>query len=473
MMNKKNNEISTPPYWLALTPLVVTGVTLGFSVFLFDVQPHFSLLLGAVTAGICAYWHGYTWDTIKYGFKHAISRTVPSIIILLIIGMLIAVWIASGIVPALMYWGFDFFVAKWFLPLILIFCSMMALITGSSWSTIGTLGVAAIGLSEGLGIPLAMTAGAIVSGSFFGDKLSPMSDSTNLTPSVLGVNLFDHIKHMLFTTVPALIISIAFFTVMGLTLSGNEGTGNVSVYTDTIKDHFNVSLWLLIPPLAVIILIVNKIPAIPSLIAGLLLGSVAYLVLQGGDIGTLIETIHSGFVLDTGNNEVDALFTRGGMESMYNVVSLALISLTFGGVMHQAGMLHSIVLLISGLIKSAGSLTVTVLGTSLFINIFGANQYLAVILPGQMYEECYRDKKLKLKNLTRTLEAGGTLTSPLIPWNSSAVFVYSALGVSALEYAPYAVLCYITMVVVAMYGFTGITMEKLPKDVETECEDQQ
>ena len=188
MSNSKNN-VSIPPLWLALIPLAAAGTALGFSVFAFETYPHFALVLGSACAGICAYAYGHSWETIREGFKASIARTLPSIIILLIIGMLIAVWIASGIVPALMYFGFEFFVARWFLPSILLFCCIMALITGSSWSTIGTIGVAAMGVSEGLGISLAMTAGAVVSGSFFGDKLSPMSDSTNITPSVLGVNL--------------------------------------------------------------------------------------------------------------------------------------------------------------------------------------------------------------------------------------------------------------------------------------------
>lgn len=190
----KREDIPTPPVWLALIPVVVTAALLMYSVFVIDAQPHFALLIGAAVGGLCAFWHGFSWETIKEGFKQAVARTIPSIMILLIIGMLIAVWIASGIVPALMYYGFEFFVARWFLPLIFLFSAFMALITGSSWSTIGTIGVAAIGVSEGLGIPLPMAAGAIVSGSFFGDKLSPMSDSTNLTPSVLGVNLYDHIR---------------------------------------------------------------------------------------------------------------------------------------------------------------------------------------------------------------------------------------------------------------------------------------
>ena len=467
----KREDKPTPPLWLALIPIVITGAGLGFSVFLFDAEPHFSLLLGAGAAGICAYGWGYTWTSIKDGFKRSISRTVPSLIILLILGMLIAVWIASGIVPALMYLGLNFFVAQWFLPLILLFCCVMALITGSSWSTIGTMGVAAIGISEGLGIPLHITAGAVVSGSFFGDKLSPMSDTTNITPSVLGVNLYDHIRHMLYTTVPALLVTAITFTVIGFMLEGDGGNGgDISLYLDGILDNFTLSPWLIIPPLLVIALIVSKIPAIPSLLTGVLLGGATYLFVQGGTISELLAAIQSGYALDSPNEEINELFSRGGMESMYDVVTLAMFALVFGGIMNRTGMLHRIVLSITSLITSVGNLTLVVLSTSLFINIFGANQYLAVILPGQMFEECYRDKKLKLKNLTRTLEAGGTLTSPLIPWNSSAVFVNTALGIPVIAYAPYAVLCWITFIIVAIWGYTGISMQKHDEaEEEEEC----
>ena len=471
-MSPKRKDLPTPPAWLAMIPIFITGIALGFSVFVIDAEPHFSLFLGAATAGLSAYLYGFSWAGIKEGFKHAISRTIPSVIILLIIGMLIAVWIASGIVPALMYYGFEFFVARWFLPLILLFCCAMALITGSSWSTIGTIGVAAIGVSEGLGVPSAITAGAVVSGSFFGDKLSPMSDSTNLTPSVLGVNLYDHIRHMLYTTLPALGISLVAFTVIGFILSGNGYNADTSVYTEHITEHFKLSLFLFIPPVAVIFLIVKKVPAIPSLIAGVILGGIAYLVLQEGDLSSLMKAIHSGFVMDTGNDKVDELFSRGGMESMYNVISLALVSLAFGGIMDKTGMLHSIVLMLSRFVRSTGNLTLTVISTSFFVNIFGANQYLAVILPGQMFEECYRNQKLKLKNLTRTLEAGGTLTAPLIPWNSSGVFVYSTIGVSAAAYFPYAILCWSTVIVAIFLGYANITMHKHSGKLK-EPEDQQ
>ena len=473
-MSQKKDNIPTPKPWLASIPVLVTIALLMYSVFVTDTKPHFALFIGAATAGLCAYWHGFPWKTIKEGFKHSVARTIPSIIILLIIGMLIAVWIASGIVPALMYFGFEFFVARWFLPLILLFSAFMALITGSSWSTIGTIGVAAIGVSEGLGIPLAMTAGAIVSGSFFGDKLSPMSDSTNLTPSVLGVNLYDHIRHMLYTTLPALGVSVVAFTIIGfLAAGGNDGSGDVSAYTDYIREHFNLSAWLFVPPAVVIFLIVRKVPAIPSLLAGLVLGGLAYMGVQGGTLSGLLESVHTGFVMDTGQESKDALFTRGGMESMYEVVALALVSLTLGGVMDYTRMLHSLVLALSRMVNTVGNLTATVLGTAVFVNIFGANQYLAVILPGQMFEECYRNKNLRLKNLTRTLEAGGTLTAPLVPWNSSGVFVYTALGVSAAAYAPYAILCWFTALVALAFGYLNFTMHRLEAGKEEEPEDQQ
>ncbi len=465
-ISTKKENFSTPPVWLSLIPLIVTSIVLGYSVFVLDAQPHFSLFVGGLTAGLCAYFFGFSWVTIKEGFKNAIAHTVPTLIILLIIGMLIGVWIASGIVPAIMYIGLKFLVARWFLPLILLFCSAMALITGSSWSTIGTIGVAAIGIGEALGIPLPMTAGAVVSGSFLGDKMSPMSDSTNLTPSVLGVNLFDHIKSMLYTTLPSLVVSLVLFTVIGFTVSGNADTSGVALYTEYIQQHFNITPWLFIPPLAVMLMIVKKVPAIPSLIAGVFLGGAAYILFQGGSLGGFSEIIHTGMEIETLNSELDMLFSRGGMESMYSVVILTLVSLVLGGIMNYTGMLHSIVLKMSGLFKSVGNLTTTVIGTSILVNLISANQYLAVILPGQMFEESYRNHKLKLKNLSRSLEAGGTLTAPLIPWNTSGVFVFLTLGVPVVEYAPYAFLSWLTPIIVIVFAYFNIKIDRIKTNDE-------
>jgi len=468
----KKENLSTPPLWLVLIPIIVTIILLGYSVFVLDAQPHFSLFLGGTTAGLCAYFYGFSWITIREGFKNAIARTIPSLIILLIIGMLVGVWIASGIVPAIMYYGLKLLVPQWFLPLILLLSSVMALLTGSSWATLGTMGVAAIGIGGAFGIPPAMTAGAVVSGSFFGDKMSPMSDSTNLTPSVLGVNLYSHIKNMLYTTLPSFIISLVFFTIIGFTVSANTSASDVSIYTEFIQQHFNITPWLSIPPLTVILLIIKKVPAIPSLIVGVILGSAAYILLQGGNLGELSDIINTGVEMKTQNLELNLLFSRGGLESMYSVVILAFVSLALGGIMNSTGMLHSIVLKMSGLLKSVGNMTTTVIATSIFINVITANQYLAIILPGQMFEENYRNHKLKLKNLTSALEASGTLTAPLIPWNSNGMFVALTLGVPVLKYAPYAILCWLTLLIVIAFAYLNIKIDRTKTPLE-EPEDQQ
>ncbi|TCK92746.1 NhaC family Na+:H+ antiporter [Natranaerovirga hydrolytica] len=461
-MSKSNEkEIPMPSIRLAIIPILVVIIALTFSVFIFDAEPHIALFFGAATAGIVAFVHGYSWETIQSGFTESVHRAIPSLLILLIIGMIIGVWIASGIVPALMYYGFELLLPQWFLPSILILCSIMSVITGSSWTTVGTIGVAAIGVGQGLGIPAPAIAGTIVSGAFFGDKLSPMSDSTNLTPSVLGVDLYVHIKHMLFSTVPSFLIALAMYTVLGFFLAeGSADPSIVAEYQDVIMENFNLSFLLIIPPIIVIALILFKVPAIPSLIAGVVLGGIMQITVQGQSVSEFFNILYEGFSISTGWEEMDMLLTRGGMSSMYDVVSLALVALAFGGIMNRCKMLDAIVSRLSRFLKSVGNLVTTTIGTSIFLNIFSANQYLAVIIPGQMYEDCYKAKGLKFNNLTRALEAGGTLTAPLIPWNSSGAFVLSVLSVNPLAYAPYAFICWLTFIIVIFFGYKDITMDK-------------
>lgn len=378
----------------------------------------------------------------------------------MIIGLLIGVWISSGIVPALIYYGFTVMLPSWFLPSILVFCSFMSVITGSSWTTVGTIGVAAIGVGQGLGIPAPVIAGAVVSGAFFGDKLSPMSDSTNLTPSVLEVDLYDHIKHMLYTTIPSLILALLMYTILGLFLTdGSTDAQTIAKYQETILENFNLSFWLFIPPVAVITLILFKVPAIPSLVAGVILGGAVQLIVQGQSFSDLYHVLYEGYSISTGWEEFDSLLSRGGMASMYSVVALAIAALSFGGIMYRCNMLSTLVGSMSYFVRSRGNLVTTTLITCVLLNIFSANQYLAVIIPGQMYEDAYKKLGLKLKNLSRALEGGGTLTAPLVPWNSSGVFMYSVLSINPLSYAPYAFVCWLTPIVVGIFGYTGTTME--------------
>lgn len=452
----------TPSLMLSLLPLLVTGVALGLSVFVYDVEPHVAILLGAITAGVVAYSQGFSWETIQEGFKESIYRVIPALIILIIIGMIIGVWISSGIVPAMIYYGFNIMQPSWFLPAVLMLCAFISIVTGSSWTTVGTVGVASIGIGHGLGVPEAAVAGAVVSGAFFGDKLSPLSDTTNLTPAVLGVDLYDHIKHMLYTTLPVFGISLVLYWILGLYLVDTDAATGIGsqTYQEYIRDNFKFSPLLVIPPIAIILMIFLKVPAIPSLTIGVLLGGMLQLIVQGHNLGEVFNTLYGGYSISTDWKEMDDVLSQGGMSSMYSVVNLGVISLALGGIMHKCRMLSVIVRSLGGLVKRQGDLIVTTLSTSIFINIFGANQYLAVIIPAQMYEDAYQAKNLHLKNLSRALESGGTLTAPLIPWNTSGFFIMSVLGVNAVAYAPYALLCWMTVILVVIFGYANITMTK-------------
>ncbi|MCD8510877.1 MAG: Na+/H+ antiporter NhaC [Bacillus sp. (in: Bacteria)] len=331
--------------------------------------------------------------------------------------------------------------------------------TGSSWTTAGTAGVAVIAVGEGIGVPVEMIAGAVVSGSFFGDKLSPLSDSTNLTPAIVGVELYEHIKHMLYTTLPAYLIGIVFFTVLGFGLSNGETSQQqAGELQSVLAETFVFSPWLLIPPLVVIAMILFKMPAIPSLIVGVVLGSTMYVFVQGASTSEMLETLYGGYSIETGSETMDEILSQGGMSSMYSIIALAMIALAAGGVMNKCLMLHSIVLGMMKFVKSTGNLISTTLASGIFINVFSANQYLAVIIPGQMFKESYEKKELHQKNLSRAMEGSGTLTAPLIPWNSSGMFMLSVLSVSPVAFAPYAIVCWLTPIIAAIYGYFNITM---------------
>ncbi|KJF25421.1 hypothetical protein TZ02_18800 [Clostridium aceticum] len=452
-------KTKTPSFGISLIPFIVITTSLGVSTFQYNAEPHPSLMLGTISVAMIGFFHGYSWKSIEKSIVSSISKAISAIIILLIIGMLIGVWIASGVVPALMYYGFYIFNASWFLPSILILSSFISVVTGSSWTTAGTIGVAAIGIGQGLGIPVHIIAGAIVSGAFFGDKLSPLSDSTNLTPSLLEVDLYDHIKHMLYTTIPSFLIALILYAILGLFFI--EGTGNgidVGEYQSAIAENFQLSLWLLVPPICVIVMILLKLPAIPSLAMGVLLGSLVQISVQGNNLGEIFQTLYHGAETSTGWGEMDNLLSQGGMSSMYSVVALAIVALPFGGLMNDVGILQSIVTKMTLVLSSRGSVVLTTLVTSIAVNIFAANQYLAVILPGQMYKDHYQELNLHSKNLTRALEGGGTLTAPLIPWNSSGAFMLSVLGVNPLSYAPYAFICWLTAVIIAIFAYANLTM---------------
>ena len=465
-MSEKTKQKREATLLEALIPVVLTVSILMVSILKFGADVHIPLTLGAlIAAGVSITRLGFTWSEIKEGIISTISGTMQAILILCIIGMIIGTWIQGGIVPTLIYYGLQVLSPGFFLVAALILCSIVSLATGSSWTTAGTVGIALMGVGAGLGIPAPICAGAIISGAYFGDKMSPLSDTTNLAPAMAGSNLFDHIRHMVYTTGVSYLIALVGFAVLGAKFAGQSlDTANISELLGLLSSSFNINPLMLLPPVLVIIMVVMKVPAIPGLFGGTLLGGVCAMIFQNKTFADVIDSMQNGVVSETGNAVIDELLTRGGLQSMMWTVSLILCALTFGGILEKSGMLEVIAKKVLGFAKSTGALVTTTILTSIFTNVLAGDQYLAIVLPGKMYKEEFHKRGLAPRNLSRCLEDSGTLTSALIPWNTCGASMSTYLGVPTVEYIPYAFLNLVNPVVSIIFGFTGITMMKLEDD---------
>jgi len=461
-----------PSLLLSLTPVIILIIMLGYSIFILGLDmetggSHIPLILGAAVAAICATYLGYSWKEIQDSLVKGITLGLSATLILLVIGGLIGTWILSGIVPAMIYYGLQMISPSIFLVTSCIICAVVSISTGSSWSTAGTIGVALVGIGSTMGIPPAMVAGAIVSGGYFGDKMSPLSDTTNLAPATAGTDLFTHVRHMFYTGVPSLIVALILFAIIGARYSGGSAESeDVRVMLDTINTAFNISPWLLFAPLLVIFMVIFKIPALPALLGGTILGAVVAGLAQGSPLIEIIKVSFSGFESATGVAAVDDLLSRGGIMSMMSTIALIFCALGFGGVMEGSQMLEKIAASILSLARSVGSLVATTVFTCIGMNIIAPDQYLSIVVPGRMYRTAFTKQHLHPKNLSRLLEGAGTLSSPLIPWNTCGAFMSSVLGVSAGSYFMFAFFNLINPLVCIIFGFTGITMHKMTEDEE-------
>lgn len=430
---------------------------------LFGASPHIPLMVTAAFAALVAIWSGHAWADIEKGILKTIGMGMHAILILMIIGCVIGVWIVSGVVPAMIFYGLKLISPGIFLIATCVICAIVSLATGSSWTTAATVGIALIGVGSGLGIPVNIVAGAIISGAYFGDKMSPLSDTTNLAPAMAGTNLFEHIRHMIYTTGPSMLIACAIYGVLGMNYAGKElDTTSINTMMNALSTNFHISPWLVIPPLLVILMVVLKVPALPGLFGGIVLGAGFAAFFQDAGMAEIIKAAHSGYVSQTGLEGVDSLLSRGGLESMMGTISLILIALSLGGVMESSGMLNAIARKILTYATTTGSTVLATFFTCVFCNLAAGDQYLSIVIPGRIYRDIYHDKGLHPKNLSRCLEDFGTITSPLVPWNTCGAFMATALGVHPFAYLPYAFLNLINPLVSIIYGYTGITMEKLP-----------
>ncbi|MFK7826979.1 MAG: Na+/H+ antiporter NhaC [Oligoflexales bacterium] len=406
----------------------------------------------------------------------SIGYAVPAFIILLMVGSLISLWIASGVVPSMIFYGLKLINPNLFLPTSCLLCALVALATGSSWSTTGTVGISLIGIGITLGISEGMTAGAVISGAYFGDKMSPLSDTTNMAPAMAGTDIFTHIKHMTYTSIPAILLSLLGFSILGLSTGASQTSqSQIDLVAYTITENFNIGLHLFIIPAIVILLITQKVPAFPALTVGVLLSAIAVPFFQpellnkvlankphdfASKYQYLVSIAYKGFVINSGHEMVDTLFSRGGMAGMLNTIWLIMCAMIFGGCLDAAGILEKIANSILKMVSGAGSLVGATVGSCLTLNMTASDQYLAIVVPGRMFKEAYEKYGLHPKNLSRSLEDAGTVTSVLVPWNSGGAYNSSVLGVPTLTYLPYCFFNLLSPLISIFLASMNLTIEK-------------
>ena len=468
------------PVWQCLLVMVVMIAALMWSILVDDgEEPHIALIIAASFAAIIAVINGWKWNYLEQGILASINRSMQAMLILAIVGAMICSWLAAGTIPSMMYYGIKVISPKVFLFTACLLCCIVSLATGSSWSTAGSMGVALVGVGTALGFPVAMTAGAVVSGAYFGDKMSPLSDTTNLAPAMAGATLFGHIKHMIYTTGVSLAIALVAYAILGFSHASNNAVDMsvVDEISEFIQASSNISVISLLPPLFVIVAVAMKFPAIPSLIGGVFIGvpfffwnkahveaatgldlknSIFTIMNNGISMGILPEDVEEGSVIA----KLADLLSNGGMQGMMWTISIILCAMCFGGIVDVTGIMGTIA---EGLLKVAKGRGGLVLATELMCLITNAvccDQYLALVLPGRMFKEKFEDMRLRPENLSRCLEDSGTITSNFFPWNTCGATMRNFLGVDS-SYIPYAILNWLNPVVSIIFGYAGITMTKL------------
>lgn len=466
----------------ALLPLILLIGLLTSNVFIFDDtlagSNQMALILAAVLAGLLALRTGLRWPEMEKKIVDTIKSAMPSMLILLLIGSLAGSWMISGVVPAMIYYGLDIISPKMFLFTAVAVSSIVSVATGSSWSTVATIGVALLGIGTAIGINEAIVAGAVISGAYFGDKMSPLSDTTNLASAMAGTDIFTHIRYMTFTTIPSLILTFIIFLIMGFSFDFSDVVVDVQNVKTAIEGTFNTSPFLFLVPVILLTIIILKVPPLPALMAGTLLGAVFAIIFQPHIIEQVSEvsgnflkasymaTMQAMFgdvALHTSDENVNELLSSSGMRGMLDTIWLILSAMVFGGTMEAAGFLRRITKPIVQAAQSQGSLVASTVGTCVFFNATASDQYISIVVPGRMYRKVYEERGLKPEVLSRTLEDSGTMTSVLIPWNTCGATQSRVLGVSTWEYLPYCFFNIISPFMSIAFAYLNIKIRKITK----------
>ena len=480
------------PVLVALLPVAVLLGLLSLNVYIFKDDAvggsnQIILLVAAALAAALALFNGSSWQTLEEGILKNLKLALPAILILLMVGALAGTWLVSGVIPTMVYYGLKILNPEIFLFASCVIAALVALFSGSSWTTSATVGIALMGVSQVLGIYPGLAAGAVLSGAYFGDKLSPLSDTTNLASAATDTDLFTHIRYLTYTTIPSITITLVLFLLIGFSSSRSDyEPTEVSQLLTSLDASFNITPWLLIVPMLVLLMIWRKMPPLPALFFGCLAAAIFAFIFQptlvdkigsqygGGDYAKYIgimKTAYGSTQLETGNETLDNLLSSNGMAGMLTTIWLIVTAMVFGGVMEASGFLRQITEAIINRVRSVAGLVTATAGTCIFTNLSASDQYLSVLLTGRMYAESYRQRQLASQNLSRTVEDTGTVTSVLVPWNTCGAFHASVLGVATLSYAPFAFFCLISPIMSILFAYFNIKIVRLD-DEKNNSEEQ-
>lgn len=470
---KEKRTLRKPTFLAAFTPIVAMLVilTYGKGVMGYATEP--LLLLVAGIAAFLAFRVGVTWDEIMEEVCLKIAKGMPAILILVSVGALVGTWMAAGTIPLMIYYGVQLVDPQWMLVTSFLITAVVSVVTGTSWGSVATMGVALMGIASTLGVSLPATAGAVIAGSYFGDKISPLSDTTNLAPIAAGSTLYEHIFHMFYTTIPATIISLIVYGFIGMNADTSVSVSSESVtkMLNQLDSMYSWNIMLVIPVVLVLAGSVLKWPTIPVMMGSTVVAGIEAIVLQGISLKNVLASTVSGFNVKmiaapgfdaaTCTIEVTKLLNRGGMNSIMSTTLLVFCAFVFAAIMSRAGFLDVVLQKILSVAKSTGALVSATVASCLVMALTTGNSYLSILVPGEMFRDAYKARGLAAKNLSRTLEDAGTVFVPLVPWSAAGAYMTSCLGVETLDYLPYAILCYAGFMIAIFYGFTGIGIAKL------------
>lgn len=481
-MTTSTESVRPPSLWDALIPLLFMMGMLALSIFLFGIDASLgtlqvALFLSAAVAGFVAHKNGHSWKRLGEEVVKGISMAMGAIMILLMVGALIGVWNMSGTIATIVYYGIKFIDPSWFYLAVALITGLTGIVTGSSWTTAATLGVAFMGMSTVLGLAPAITAGAVISGAYFGDKMTPLSETTILTPQIVGSDVYTHIRSLAYASVPAYVISLVLFFFLGRSSATSVPSVDTDAALQALGSAFTISLWTLLPIVVLLVLGFRKYPAFLSILIGALVGGLVAIILQSEVVAAFVAqpdlpnflvqikgvwmAMANGFVASSGFPAIDTLFTGGGMSSMLLTVWLILGAMSFGAVMDYAGFNQRIITPIIDRVKSTGGTIATVMATGIGLNIVAGDQYVAIVIPARMFLVEFRRRGLHPETLATAVENSSTVTSPLIPWNSCGAYMSATLGVSTFVYFPYCFFNLLNPIIGLIFGFTGINVRKL------------